>query len=409
MDKQKILSILINLKDKNPELKNIFNTAHQATGTQPAALAHAVWAYANYIDNLDMLSDAVTRIGHKHASLGVKPEHYKIVGDNLLASIGEVLGSAVTPDIVEAWTAAYAQLAEIFINFESNLYKQATNTPGGWNGWRKFKVAKKVRESEEIISFYLEPTDKDTLLKAGKKILPPFHPGQYVSIRYYLPELNYFQPRQYSLSDTPNGQQFRISVKREYAMSSPEGKRKPPGVVSNVLHENLPEGAEIEISFPYGDFTLDIHADTPVVLISGGVGLTPMVSMLNTVVEMNNLKCSNNPSFSPRKVVFIHAVRNGRVHAMRDFVNEVASKNKNAVSKLVYYEDVDQSKDIKGLDYDHEGRVDLSKIKEQVLLPEAHYYVCGPGAFMNAIKQQLKDLGVSSDHVHSEVFGSTIA
>jgi hemoglobin-like flavoprotein len=138
------------LLDNNPELKNIFNTAHQSTGAQPAALAHAVWAYASNIDNLGALSTAVSRIGHKHASLGVRADQYPIVGENFLSSIKEVLGDAVDKPVLDAWKAAYQQLADIFIDFENNLYKKAEATPGGWKGWRKFTVSRKVHESDEI-------------------------------------------------------------------------------------------------------------------------------------------------------------------------------------------------------------------------------------------------------------------
>lgn len=151
------------LLENHPELKNIFNTAHQATGAQPAALCHAVWAYASNIDNLGALTSTVSRIGNKHASLGVTADQYPIVEENLLASIKETLGDAVDEPVLDAWKTAYQQLAEIFIAFESDLYDKATAKPGGWKGWRKFFVSRKVRESGEIISFHLTPSDKGVL------------------------------------------------------------------------------------------------------------------------------------------------------------------------------------------------------------------------------------------------------
>jgi nitric oxide dioxygenase len=168
-------------------------------------------------------------------------------------------------------------------------------TPGGWKGWRKFFISDKVRESEEIISFHLTPADKG--------VLPSYKPGQFVSIRCFVPELGTYQPRQYSLCDVPNGKYFQIPVKREFASDT-----KPAGRVSNVRHELLPEGSEVDISMPFGDFVLDINATTPVVFISGGVGLTPMMAMLKKITEEGK----------PRKVVFIPAARNSRVHAMKD-------------------------------------------------------------------------------------------
>ena len=370
--------------DNHPELKNIFNTAHQSTGAQPAALAHAVWAYAVNIDNLGALGKAVSRIGHKHASLGVTPEQYPIVGENLLASIQEVLGDAVSKPVLEAWKAAYQQLADIFIAFERDLYQKAEQTPGGWTGWRKFRVARKVHESDEIISFHLEPLD-------GAE-LPTFKSGQYISVRVFVPELGVYQPRQYSLSDIPDGKHFRISIKKESARES-----KPAGRISNVLHEGIPEGSELDVSMPFGDFTLDVDSDVPVVLISGGVGITPMMSMLGTITE----------HAKTRPVVFVHAVRNGKVHAMKEYLSRVMQEN-SQVSRAIFYEEVTNS-DQKGVDYDYEGRIELANIKDKVLLPDANYYLCGPVPFMQAQQRSLEALGVPTDRIHSEVFGSGAA
>ena len=370
--------------DNHPELRNIFNTVHQSTGAQPAALAHAVWAYAVNIDNLGALETAVSRIAHKHASLGVVPEQYPIVGENLLASIQEVLGDAVNKPVLDAWRAAYQQLADIFIAFERDLYQKAEQTPGGWTGWRKFRVAHKVHESDEIISFHLEPID-------GAE-LPIFKAGQYISVRIFVPELGVYQPRQYSLSDIPDGKHFRISIKKEAARAN-----RPAGRISNALHENLPEGSELDVSMPFGDFTLDLDSDAPVVLISGGVGITPMMSMLGTITEQAKT----------RPVVFVHAVRNSKVHAMKDYLSRVMQENTH-VSRAIFYEEVTDS-DQKGVDYDYEGRIELANIKDKVLLPDANYYLCGPVPFMAAQQRNLEALGVPKDHIHSEVFGAGVA
>lgn len=372
------------LLSNHPELRNVFNTAHQSTGGQSAALAHAVWSYAVNIDNLGALTQAVSRIGNKHASLSVSPDQYPVVGDNLLASIKEVLGDAVDQPVLDAWKAAYEQLADVFINFERGLYKKAELTPGGWTGWREFVIARKVHESDEIISFHLQPKDK--------RPLPAFKAGQYISVRVFVPELGVYQPRQYSLSDNAGGKHFRISVKKESAKGE-----LPAGRISNVLHAQLPEGAELEASMPFGDFTLDVDADTPVVLISGGVGITPMMSMLSTIIWQRN----------KRPVMFIHATRNGRVHAMKDYLSQVIQDNPQ-VSRAIFYEEVVDS-DTKGLDYDHEGRIVLDKIKDQAILPNADYYLCGPVPFMRAQQESLEALGVPSHRIHSEVFGSGVA
>lgn len=371
------------LLDDCPHLKNIFNTAHQSTGSQPAALADAVWTYAANINNLGALEAAVSRIGHKHTSMGVAPEHYPIVGKYLLASIKEVLGGAATESILEAWEAAYKQLAAIFIQYEESLYANSTKTKGGWNGWRKFKVTRKVPESDEITSFYLEPVDHGAL--------PTYAPGQYISVRLYIPELGVYQPRQYSLSQSANDNDFRISVKRE--SSTPT---RPAGCVSNTLHREISEGDEIEVSNPSGDFTLDVTSNKPVVLVSGGVGITPMLAMLGTLTE----------HAKQRQVLFVHATRSGNVHAMKDYINEVQVQNPQ-VGKAVFYETIVEG-DVQGRDWDFKGRLDFEEIRDRVLLPEADYYLCGPLGFMQAQQKKLEEMGVESARIHTEVFGSGI-
>lgn len=165
----------------NPELKQIFNQGHQQSGQQQQALAMAVAAYAEHIDDPSVLGPVLERIAHKHVSLGIRPEHYAIVGKHLLASIREVLGEAATDALIDAWAAAYGQLADVLVGLESRLYAASAGKEGGWTGWRGFKVVGKVPESAEITSFYLRPADGGAL--------PDFRPGQYVSVRLYIPEL----------------------------------------------------------------------------------------------------------------------------------------------------------------------------------------------------------------------------
>ena len=288
--------------EHNPELKHIFNQGHQAGGEQQQALAGAVAAYAEQIDDPSVLAPVVTRIVHKHVSLGVRPEHYPIVGKHLLASIREVLGEAATDELVDASAAAYGQLADLLIAEEARLYADSAAKPGGWTGWRAFRVARREAESSEITSFYLEPAD-------GGQV-PGYQPGQYVSVRLYVPELGLMQPRQYSLSDAPGQGRLRISVKREPGVAG-----APAGRVSNALHDRLQVGGVLDVAPPQGDFQLREAGGAPVVLLSGGVGLTPMVSMLNHLVRADD----------GRQIRFVHGCRNRDAHAMRDHVNTIAA------------------------------------------------------------------------------------
>ncbi|MBC9908155.1 NO-inducible flavohemoprotein [Achromobacter xylosoxidans] len=365
----------------NPELKHVFNQGHQAGGEQQQALAGAVAAYAEHIDDPSVLMPVVTRIVHKHVSLGIRPEHYQIVGKHLLASISEVLGEAATEELVAAWAAAYGQLADLLIAEEARLYAESAAKPGGWTGWRAFRVVGKQRESAEITSFYLAPAD-------GGEV-PAYRPGQYVSVRVFVPELGLMQPRQYSLSDAPGQDRLRISVKREAA-----GADTPAGRVSNALHDRLEEGGVLDVAPPQGDFHLRDEGSAPVVLLSGGVGLTPMVSILNHLVGLND----------ERQIRFVHGCRNNSVHAMRDHVNSIAAERAN-VRKAVFYEEVGHG-DQPGRDYDYAGRVDLNAIRDEVIVPGADYYLCGPAGFMRAQREALTGLGVSADRIHAEAFGS---
>ncbi|UOQ69700.1 NO-inducible flavohemoprotein [Hymenobacter volaticus] len=363
--------------EHNPELKNAFNMGNQQNGKQQMALALAVLAYAENIENPSVLVQALTKIGHKHVSLDIRPEHYAIVGRHLLASIGEVLGEAATPELLEAWATAYGELATLMSGLESGLYQNAVNQEGGWTGWRPFTVQQKVVESTEITSFYLYPTD-------GGKVAD-YLPGQYVSVRLFLPELNLFQPRQYSLSSAPNGEYYRISVKKEV------GSQHPSGLISNRLHDFVEEGNIVELAAPAGDFTLKTAKQTPVVLVSGGVGQTPLLSMLDYLVD----------SGSSREVVWVHGSRNAQVHAFREPVAQLAARQAN-MQQHIFYDTLAPSLEIEG---HYAGIVDLQKLNVGTLLPEADYYVCGPAPFIRKQVQDLTAMGVSPTAIHFEEFG----
>jgi nitric oxide dioxygenase len=373
-----------------PELHNIFNVANQANGFQPRALAGSLYAYASNIDDLGALSPAVEKICQKHASLYVQPKHYKIVGDYLLRAMGDVLGAALTKDLLEAWEAAYWQLANILISKEGQIMDEA----GGWIDWRDFYIARKVKESDEITSFYLEPVDG--------KALPSYKPGQYISIRTIVPTLNYLQPRQYSLSDSPHPDHYRISVKREAGLpTSEQDAVLHPGYISNVLHDLTNEGDVLSVSHPAGEFFFDSKADkdSPVVLISAGVGLTPVISILNTLLEHG----------STQPISFIHGARSTSVQAFGDRVRDIANQHEN-VKASFFIGSPKAQQDVEGVHYQHTGRVKLDALdrSEDLYLdnPKAKYFICGPEGFMGAMEKQLLGFGVSQERIKMEVFGT---
>ncbi|MBT2737122.1 NO-inducible flavohemoprotein [Bacillus sp. ISL-7] len=362
----------------HPELLNIFNHANQKQGRQQKALAGTVYAAAMYIDNLEAILPVVKQIAQKHRSLGILPEHYPIVGKHLLLAIKDVLGDAATDEIIEAWAQAYNVIADVFISVEAELYDETENQHGGWKGFRNFIVDRKVVESEVITSFYLKPEDN--------KGIAVFTPGQYISIKLEMAGEKYIHIRQYSLSDAPGKDYYRISVKRE------AGTANPDGMVSNYLHNGVSQGDILKVSAPAGDFVLDTEKNTPVVLLSGGVGLTPMMSMLKTVVEVQ----------PERRVTFVHAAANGNVHALRDEVEEV-SKLENVHSYLFY--DSPTEEDRKNNRFDVEGYVTREWLKENITTKDADFYFCGPVPFMKAINRSLKELGVNQERIHFEFFG----
>lgn len=362
----------------HPELLNIFNHANQKQGRQQRALAGTVYAAAQYIDNLEAILPVVKQIAHKHRSLGIKAEHYPIVGKHLLLAIKDVLGDAATDEIINAWAEAYGIIADAFISVEAEMYEEAEKQQGGWEGFRSFVVDRKVQESDVITSFYLKPTDHQEIAH--------FLPGQYISIKLEIDGEEYTHIRQYSLSDAPGKDYYRISVKREAATSNPDG------VVSNYLHDSVEEGEILQVSAPAGDFVLDTEKNTPVVLLSGGVGLTPMLSMLKTVVEVQ----------PERKVTFIHAAANSNVHALREEVESLTSLEH--VNSFYFY-DSPTEEDITNKMFDVKGYVTQEWMEENLPIQEADFYFCGPVPFMKAINTSLKNLGVTEDRINFEFFG----
>src|SRR5690349_3966614 len=331
-----------------PSVRPLFNQAHQQSGDQPRALANAVLMYARHIDQLEQLGGLVSQIINKHVALNILPEHYPIVGACLLRAIREVLGAEIATDaVIGAWGAAYQQLADLLIGLEEQVYVEKESATGGWRGTRPFVVARKVKESDEITSFYLRPADGGALLE--------FHPGQYIGLKLIVDgeEIR----RNYSLSAAANGREYRISVKRE-----------PNGKASNYLHDSVNEGATLDLLTPSGDFTLE-HSDKPLVLISGGVGITPTLAMLNAALETS------------RPIHFIHAARHGGVHAFRDHIDELAARHPQ-LKRFYVYEKPRQQDEA----HHAEGYIDEARLIEW--LPstrDVDVYFLGPKSFMKAV------------------------
>ncbi len=355
-----------------PEVRPLFNQAHQASGDQPRALANGVLMYARHIDQLEQLGGLVGQIINKHVALQILPEHYPIVGSCLLRAIEEVLGSEIaTPEVIAAWGAAYQQLADILIGAEAQVYDQKAEAVGGWRGARVFKLVAKVEESSEIVSFYFEPEDGGAILAA--------EPGQYIGLQLFIDGEEH--RRNYSLSALSTGGQYRISVKREVG-----------GKVSNYLHEQLQVGDSLNLFPPAGEFTL-AASDKPLVLISGGVGITPTLAMVEAALS------------SGRLIHFIHCARNGAVHAFRGWIDDLAATHPQFKRFYCYAEDdgVSPAADAVGL-------LTLDQLGQWLPAErDVDAYFLGPKGFMATVKRHLKGLGVPEQQSRYEFFGPAAA
>lgn len=356
---------------EHPEVQPFFNQAHQRTGTQQRALAKGVLMYARNIDALEKLGDLVGGIVSKHVSLQIQPEHYPIVGGCLLRAIRAVLGEAIATDaVIEAWAAAYGQLAKILIGAEEASYSGSASKPGGWRGGRSFIVRYRQAESNEITSFYLEPAD------GGPVVI--HQPGQYIGLRLIIDGKDV--RRNYSLSAESDGVAYRLSVKRE-----------PGGLVSTYLHDCVRAGDVLELFPPSGNFTL-VESYRPLVLISGGVGITPMLTMLSAALV------------SGRPIYFVHAARDVGVHAFREWVDGLAARH--AQLRRFYCYEQHDLRQVGALAPDAVGLIGREHLA--TWLPDDRdmdVYLLGPTGFMRAMRSHLVALGVPTAQIQYEFFG----
>ncbi len=359
---------------QNEEIRDLFNQSHHGdSGSQPRALTAAILAYASNIDNLGALAPAVERIAQKHVGLQILPEHYPHVAEALLGAIKAVLGDAATDQILAAWGEAYWFLAHILIAREDHIYRDLGSAEGGWTGWRDFKVDSVTRESDIITSFTLRPVDGGTVLR--------HKPGQYLTFWLEIPGHPPVK-RNYSISDAPNGSTYRISVKRE-----------EQGLASGWLHSEAKPGTILKVAAPAGEFFLAAHPERPVVLLSGGVGLTPMVSMLETITQ----------SHPDLPVHFAHGTLDGSTHAMGAHVRALTEKHHNGRTTIFYQ--TPRPHDAAGRDYDVAGLIDADWLTANTPVDDADYFLCGPRPFLRGLVAALSLSGVASDRIHYEFFG----
>ncbi|MGV9775914.1 globin domain-containing protein [Streptosporangium sp. NPDC003464] len=347
---------------ERPELLDgLFNRGNQANGEQRRALAGSIASFATVLlDHPDERPDALlARIAHKHTAVGVTDDQYVIVHKYLFGAIAEVLGEAVTAEVAAAWDEVYWLMAGALIAMEARIYAEA-GARGG-DTWRRWRVVARRDETPDVVSFLLRPADDDPV--------PPARPGQYVSVRVRMPD-GVHQLRQYTLSNAGEDRLRRITVKRV------DGD--PAGEVSTLLHTTVRPGDELTLSAPFGEVTLE-DGDAPLVLVSAGIGCTPMVAMLDHLVATG----------SSRRVLVLHADRSPAEHALRE------DMLRPAVERVFWYESGAAAPD-------RDGLMDLDGVE----IPDgAVAYLCGPMPFMRDVRARLMRAGVAARDIHYEVFG----
>ncbi|MYY83187.1 MULTISPECIES: globin domain-containing protein [unclassified Streptomyces] len=361
-------------RDRPELLDGMFNRGNQASGAQRRALAGSIAGFATaLLADPDTRPDTLLdRIAHKHAAVGVTDDQYTIVHKYLFGAIAEVLGDAVTPEVAAAWDEVYWLMAGALIGREARLYQDAGVRPG--EVWRDWTVVGRRVETPDVVSFLLRPAD-------GRPA-PRARAGQYVSVRVLMAD-GVHQLRQYSLSSDPGGDLRRITVKRVVGTAD-----APAGEVSNVLHDRVSEGDRLTLSAPFGDVFLDEPADaaTPVVLISAGIGGTPMTGMLAHLAALA----------SSRPVLVLHADRSPAEHALRAETGKLVGQLPAARAVFWYEHPGAEEPDAR------EGLMDLDGIE----LPEnATVFLCGPLPFMRGVRAQLLAAGVPAQRIRYEVFG----
>ena len=359
--------------EAHPELLSLFNMGNQANGDQRRALASAVVAYATHlVDPQGMdFRPVLERIAHKHVSLGVHREQYSIVGHHLMGAIAEVLGEAVTPEVAAAWEEVYWLFASELVAEETRLYKEAGVDP--LEAWRSYEVVDRVEEALDTISLVLAPAD-------GEPVSAHL-PGQYVSVAVTLPS-GARQPRQYTVSTGHRPNTLQITVRRVRGIDG-----APDGAVSSFLHDQVTVGHRLEVGPPAGDMVLG-DRDAPLLLISAGVGITPVAAILDELAARG----------TSRPVTVAHADRSAASHPLFEAVTASLSSLGNAVTHT-WYETVDATGRLRGA---RSGLMDLDHVG---LSPDADVFMCGPLPFMRKVRAGLVHRGVSAQRIRYEVFG----
>jgi ferredoxin-NADP reductase len=271
------------------------------------------------------------------------------------------------------------------IELAKTQIREAGLDNGPWNGMRKFQVSKKEVECDGVVSFYLSPHD-------GKLPLPTFKPGQYLTFHLNIPGQAKPVIRCYSLSDSPTKQDYyRVTIKKVCPTADQPGVT--PGLASCHFCDSVQIGDILDVKAPNGHFYLDMAEESPVVLISGGVGITPMLSMLNAIIDTG----------SRREVWFFHGARNSADHIQKVYLEKLAAEMPTLRLHNCYSRPAPA--DVSGRDFQHASRLTIDVLKATLPSSNYDYFLCGPGAMMKGITDGLAAWGVPKKNVHYEAFG----
>jgi ferredoxin-NADP reductase/MOSC domain-containing protein YiiM/ferredoxin len=324
-----------------------------------------------------VLEEGEVQAGDEIIKLASGPEQMPVAeADAVLYLPGhtrqQLLRALRIPALSPGWQASFRALLEAEPG-SGNVGLALTSPPPAWPGFRQLTVTAITRESDSVISIRLEDP------KAAS--LPAARPGQYVTLR--VPPDNQQMPvlRNYCLSGPPDAGYYRITVKREH-----------DGVASGYLHTRLAVGDQLEIAAPRGTFILD-RTHAPVLLISAGIGATPVLAMLQALAKEH----------SDRGIWWLHSARNGREHSFAAEAQALAALLPH-VQKHVYYSRPAPN-DLEGRDFDSSGRLTGSLLSELNPPRVAEAYLCGPTDFMDEISAGLAALGIDASHIHTEPFG----
>lgn len=357
----------------HPELMRTFNMANQAVGEQPKALAASVVAYAVSLIDPDAadFTPVMERIAHKHVSLGIQAQDYTIVGHHLLKAVGTVLGDAVTPEVASAWDEVYWLFGTMLIAEEAKLYALGGTDPA--NPWRKYTVVERREETADVFTLALKPVEGE---------LPQHRTGQYVALGIDLPG-DKRQPRQYTISNGAGQDTLQVTIRRVHGVDG-----TPDGEVSTWLYENAQVGTVLDVSQPAGDVVLD-DSDAPLVLVSAGIGVTPMAAVLEDITVRQ----------PRRRVLVLHADVAHETQALYSQMRKRIEFLENASSQVWYERDAETAPTIKP------AKAGYMMLDDIDIPTDAKVFMCGPLPFMRGVRKSLLEKGVHPENIGYEVFG----